>query len=324
VAEYRLIQTDRELARLLERLRQENPQAVAVDLESEHNLHSYGIHVALIQLCDGRQAQLIDTLAVRDRGLLRALLEESPWVKVMFDASGDLATLGTALQMSIRPVFDLSIAARLLGRPGSLARLLDPEGSGGGQTAGSKTAGSQTAGSKSAGSKSGGKAKFQKANWLKRPLPPEQLEYAAGDVLPLLGLADRLLAEMVERGLLYRFLSANARVQEKTRARDPYQGYRRLPEFRRFSAEQKRALALLWHAREKYAEAHDLPPHNVAAHEVLAGIARAAPEDPRGMAEALGQRRSRVSIDVEELAGLIRRAAEQLGAADGAGPEGEE
>ena len=299
MADYQLVQTDRELGRLLERLRQDNPQAVAVDLESEHNLHSYGIHVALIQVFDGGQAHLIDTLAVKDRGLLRALLEESPWVKVMFDASGDLATLGTAMQMSIRPVFDLSIAARLLGRPGSLAKLLDPESS-------------------------GGKSKFQKANWLKRPLPPEQLEYAAGDVLPLLELADRLLAEMVERRLLYRFLSANARVQEKTRARDPYQGYRRLPEFRRFTAEQKRILALLWRAREKYAELHDLPPHNVAAHEVLAGIARAAPEDPRAMAEALGQRRSQIRIDVEELTRLIRQAREVPEPGGEAGPEGEE
>jgi ribonuclease D len=304
VADYRLIQTDRELARLLERLRQDNPQAVAVDLESEHNLHSYGIHVALVQLFDGKQAHLIDTLALRDRGPLRGLLEESPWVKVMFDASGDLATLGTAMRMSIRPVFDLSIAARLLGRPGSLSKLLEAE-SAGGRTA-------------------GGKSKFQKANWLKRPLPPEQLEYAAGDVLPLLGLADRLLAEMAERGLLYRFLSMNARVQEKTRARDPYQGYRRLPEFRRFSSEQRRALALLWHAREKYAEAHDLPPHNVAAHEVLAGIARAAPADPQAMAEALGHRRSRVPIDVEELTRLIRAAAETAGREAVNGAEEEE
>jgi len=292
VADYRLIQTDRELTRLLERLRQENPECVAVDLESEHNLHSYGIHVALVQLFDGKQAHLIDTLAVKDRGLLRALLEDSPWVKVMFDASGDLATLGTALGMSIRPVFDVSIAARLLGRPGSLSRLLDPEST-------------------------SGKSKFQKANWMKRPLPPEQLEYAAGDVLPLLEAADRLLAELVEKGLFYRFLSANARVQEKTRARDPYQGYQRLPEFRRFSPGQKRALRRLWQAREKYAELHDLPPHNVAAHEVLVGIARSAPEDPRELAEALGRRRSRVRIDTEELAALIRKAGEEAGGEPG-------
>jgi hypothetical protein len=57
---------------------------------------------------------------------------------------------------------------------------------------------------------------------------------------------------------------------------------------------------------------------------VLAGIARAAPEDPRAMAEALGQRRSRVSIDVEELTRLIRRAREVPETGGEAGPEGEE
>ena len=309
MAAYRLIQTDRELNRLLERLRQENPQAVAVDLESEHNLHSYGIHVALIQIFDGREAHLLDTLALRDRGLLRALLEETPFVKVMFDASGDLATLGTGLNMSIRPVFDLAVAARLLGRPGSLAKLLDPAGA-------------------------SGKSKFQKANWLRRPLPDEQLEYAAGDVLPLLELADRLLPELVQKGLFYRFLSANARVQEKTRARDPYLGYQRLPEFKRFSPAQRRALAVLWRAREKYAELHDLPPHNVAAHDVLAAVARGAQSDPREMAEAVGRRASRPRVDTAELADLIRRAGDAIreaqrdgreeGEAPPEGPEGRE
>jgi ribonuclease D len=291
VADYRLIQTDSELRRLLERLRQENPDRLAVDLESEHNLHSYGIHVALVQLYDGKLAYLVDTLAVRDQGLLRSLLEESPWVKVMFDASGDLATLGTSLGMSIRPVFDLAVAARLLGQPGSLNKLLNPEST-------------------------GGKSKYQKANWLKRPLPSEQLEYAAGDVLPLLGLADRLLAELMERGLLYRFLAANARVQVRPAARDPNEGYRRLPAFGRLPPAQKKTLALLWQAREKYAERHDLPPHNVAAHDLLVAVAREAAADPHELATALGRRQSgRVRIDVQELAALLRDL--------GAGPEAE-
>lgn len=285
MADYRLIQTDRELSRLLERLRQDDPQAVAVDLESEHNLHSYGIHVALVQLFDGREAHLIDALAVQDRGLLRALLEDSPWLKVMFDASGDLATLGTSLQMSIRPVFDLAVAARLLGKAGSLGSLLDP-------------------------AQARGKSRFQRANWLRRPLPPEQLAYAAGDVLPLLGLADRLLAELVERGLLFRFLSANARVQEKSRARDPYLGYQRLPAYGRLPAEHKRLLAALWRARERYAERHDLPPHNVAPHELLVEAARGGSTDPGALAEVLARRPARGRLDTGELAVLIREAQE--------------
>jgi hypothetical protein len=61
----------------------------------------------------------------------------------------------------------------------------------------------------------------------------------------------------------------------------------------------------------------------VVAHEVLAGIARAAPTDPRAMAEALGRRRSRVRIDVEELEALIREAVREGGGTDGAAEESE-
>jgi ribonuclease D len=282
VAEHRYFRTDRELARLLEHLRQANPDKVALDLESEHNLHSYGIRVSIIQLFDGKSVSLVDVLAIRDKSLLRSLLEQTPWVKVMFDASGDLATMRAALDMTIRPIFDLAIAARLLGRPGSLNRLVSPESP-------------------------ASKSKFQKANWMKRPIPADMQEYAAGDVLPLLDLADNLLAELVAAGQFFRFQTKNAQVQEKTRSHDPYQGYTRLPAYTRLTPPQKRLLRLLWQAREKYAELHDLPPHNVAPHDLLVGLARDARADPRQLAAALGRHKSRIRIDEEELSALIRR-----------------
>lgn len=284
MAGYRCIQADRELAGLLERLRGQNPDRVALDLESEHNLHSYGIHVSLIQLYDGESVALINALAIRDRALLRVLLEETPWVKVMFDASGDLATLRTALDLGIRPIFDLAIAARLLGRPGSLSSLVSPGGP-------------------------ASKSRFQKANWMKRPIPEDMLEYAAGDVRPLLDLADSLLGELVSSGQLFRFMAKNAEVQVKTHSRDPYQGYRRLPAYSKLSPAQKRLLADLWQAREKYAERHDLPPHNVAEHDVLVGLARTGPGDPDKIATALNRQRSRVRINTAEFAALLRESS---------------
>ena len=288
MAGHHYFQTDRELAGLLERLSRQDPDRVALDLESEHNLHSYGIHVSLIQLYDGESVSLVDVLSIRDPSLLRALLEETPWVKVMFDASGDLATVRAALDLTIRPVFDLALAARLLGRQGSLDKLLSP-------------------------GSSASKSRFQKANWLKRPIPPDMLEYAAGDVLPLLDLADRLLAELVSSGQLFRFLAKNAQIQAKAHGRDPYQGYRRLPAYSMLAPAQKRLLAELWQARERYAERHDLPPHNVAAHEVLAGLARNPPGGPEKIAAALNRRRSRIRIDDAEVAALLRDAGGRAG-----------
>jgi len=283
VAGYRLIQTDRELAGLLERLNRSDPDRVALDLESEHNLHRYGIHVSLIQLFDGESVALIDALAVRERPLLRRLLQDSPWIKVMFDASSDLATARAALELGIRPIFDLAVAARLLGKGGSLSKLVSPAGA-------------------------YGKSRFQKADWMRRPLPAEMLEYAAGDVLPLLDLADALLAELLGAGKLFRFLALNAQVQAKTGVRDPFQGYKRLPAYARLPEERKRLLSALWQAREKYAQRHDLPPHNVAGHDLLAAAARTCSGGPRELAEALVERRSGVRLDAEELAALIREA----------------
>jgi ribonuclease D len=115
-----------------------------------------------------------------------------------------------------------------------------------------------------------------------------------------------LLAELISKGQLFRFLAKNAQVQAKAHRRDPYQGYRRLPAYSKLAPGQKRLLADLWQAREKYAERHDLPPHNVAAHEVLASLARNPPGGPEQIAAALNQRRSRIRIDEAEFAALLR------------------
>ncbi len=50
-----------------------------------------------------------------------------------------------------------------------------------------------------------GKGQFQRANWLRRPLSPALLDYAISDVLHLHGLADELLAELRQKGLLEEF-----------------------------------------------------------------------------------------------------------------------
>jgi ribonuclease D len=118
-------------------------------------------------------------------------------------------------------------------------------------------------------------------------------------------------------------MAKNAQVQDKTHRRDPYQGYRRLAAYSRLAPAQKRLLADLWQARERYAERHDLPPHNVAAHDLLVDLSQTAPGDPEKIAAVLNRQRSRVRIDAAEFAALLRevsgssralRASERYGA----------
>ncbi len=245
MAGFDLIQTDGELRRLIDRLQSENPVRVALDIEGENNLHSYGIHVALIQLFDGRRASLVDPLSVTNRSLLKELLEDSLWLKVMFDATNDLLAFQHALGIKPAPLVDVALAAQLLHLRGGLGTLT---GKGHSATA---------------------KDKFQRANWMRRPLSDELLEYAVSDVVDLLPLADRLTADLSAKGLIFDFLKKNWERQIKLRTWDPLPNYVRIPGYQRMTPSQKRHARVLWYAREFYAETHNLSPETVAAKPLL-------------------------------------------------------
>ncbi len=213
MADYELIQTDAELVRLVARLRDARVQRLAIDVEGENNLHRYGIHVALIQLFDGARGFIVDPLAIRTTDLLKPLLENAPWELVWFDAGNDLLSFQHALGIRPSPILDLVIAARLLGKTGGLQVMT---GTGGSARA---------------------KDKFQRANWLRRPLSPALLDYAISDVLHLHALADELLAELERRGLLEAFRLKNLETQNAERAWDPFANYTRIPGFNRLPRE---------------------------------------------------------------------------------------
>lgn len=258
-----LIESDRDLATLVARLTSARLSRVAVDVEGENNLHSYGIHVALIQLYDGERAYLVDPLAIRDRELLRQLMERSPWVKVWFDAASDLLAFRHALDLGPAPILDLAIAAKLLGLHGGLHTLTRQEGP------------------------VSQKDRFQRANWLRRPLPRPLLEYAVSDVTHLMELSDRLVAQCTQQGLLYELLARSWGEQTAERVWNPFANSVRIPGYNRMGGEERRRADLLWRAREYYARRHNMPPEMTVPKAVLARLAALGPIDPARIAEEL-------------------------------------
>ena len=146
----------------------------------------------------------IDTLAVKDRGLLRAPAGGEPLGQGHVRRLRGPGHPGDG-HADVHPprVRPRALRRACWGGPAPSAKLLDPGSDRAGQV---QVPEGQLAEA----------APACRSSWSTRP----------ATCCRCWRLADRLLAEMVERGLLYRFLSANARVQEKTRARDPYQGYR--------------------------------------------------------------------------------------------------
>jgi len=142
--------------------------------------------------------------------------------------------------------------------------------------------------------------KLQQHDWGERPLTSAMLTYLAGDVLNLSELADRLFAEVNERGIA-------EEVEEETRYRlasaiagagvaDPRPAYVRLKGIDRVPDVELPILRHLANIREDLARELDVPPYKVLGPDVLFEIAKHKPTSLDDLAKirgAMGGRRAR-------------------------------
>lgn len=166
VAEFELITTPVALERCMAHLAKE--EVIALDTEAS-SFHRYKESVCLIQLSTRSETFLVDPLAIKDLGPLGTLLAKPGMEVVIHDADYDLRILAKHHGIRVENVFDTLVAAELVNEPEiGLASLLG------------KYQGLQI------------DKKFQKADWSKRPLPKDMLDYAAGDTSHLIALRDIL------------------------------------------------------------------------------------------------------------------------------------
>jgi ribonuclease D len=282
--DFKLIQTDDEVAALAGHLRETGCVRAAVDIEGENNLHSYGIRVSLIQLFDGRHAWLIDVLALASRATLLALLRDSSWLKVMYDTANDLLAFQHDLGFNPAPILDVALAAQLLKKPGGLSAL------------------SPTGRSRSS------KDRFQKANWMRRPLQQDLLEYAVSDVLGLPEIADALLLELAEKKLIMQFFQKNWERQSAVRKWDPLANYVRIPGYHHLTPDGRRHARILWYAREYYAQQRDLSPEMIASKQLMRQIIDENTVNAEAIVRLLNENRKREPILWGEFETCLKRA----------------
>lgn len=153
------------------------PETVlALDTEAS-SFHRYRERLCLVQLSTRERTWLVDPLAVPDLTPLREMLAEKHMQVVIHDADYDLRMLARHHSIRVSNVFDTLVAAELVNEPEiGLAALL---GKYQGLTIDKK---------------------FQKADWSKRPLPSDMLDYAAGDTSHLIALRDILETKLREKG----------------------------------------------------------------------------------------------------------------------------
>jgi len=246
-----LVAEPRSLERLAEALRAQ--PVVALDTES-NSFHVYRERVCLLQISTPADDYVVDPLAVDVRPL-GALLCDGREV-ALHGADYDVRCLRREYGWRFPRLFDTMAAARRLGHAGlGLSAVVEAH-------FGVKLS----------------KA-FQRSDWGKRPLAPEQIAYAALDTHYLLPLHQRLTADLAARGELEPARQEFARIasaEPRERLFDP-EGYRRMRGVRELDAAGVRVLRALYLAREERARSADRPPFKVLGDHTLLELARVRP-----------------------------------------------
>lgn len=146
-------------------------------------------------------------------------------------------------------------------------------------------------------------------DWSRRPLHPDQIDYALEDVRHLLDLGDALADALDERGRRAWAGDEMARRLERAgQDADPAEAWRRVSDARKLKG---RALAILkevaaW--REEEAMRADRSRQHVAPDRVLIEIARRAPTDPAKVADLRGLHPGQVRAIAGAVTDAVSRA----------------
>jgi len=232
-----------------------NEPIVAVDTES-NSLYAYQERVCLIQFSIPEQDYLLDPLALDDLEDLAPLFASPKIEKIFHAAEYDLIMLDHDFGFEFHNLFDTMVAARILGwKAVGLGSILNDQFN-------IKV-----------------EKKYQRANWGRRPLPPEMLIYAQLDTHYLISLRDLIKAELekAERWSLAkedfrRACHVNSTSHERNGA-DCW----RINGSRDLEPQQRAVLQELCKYRDEMARSLDRPLFKVINNRTLYNIAQTCP-----------------------------------------------
>jgi ribonuclease D len=265
------IETSAELEALLSA--HQGHEHVAVDTEFRRRDTFYP-QVALLQLCWGDAAYLIDPLQLDELDALRGFLTDPAQIKCLHSASEDLEVFEHWLQVLPSPLFDTQRAAALLGLGGGLgyraivAQFFEVDLP---------------------------KEETQ-SDWLQRPLTPSQAEYAAQDVSYLYPIGVQLLERAEAMGRKGWILEEGARMTPG--GKPPLSKFKtayRLP------PKQQAVLASVVNWRETEARQLDRPRSWILNDKLVMALAQAMPASITDLHRIEGMP-----------AGFVRRAGDKL------------
>lgn len=248
-----LVQTPAQLADAIAHLSAQ--PAFAIDTEAD-SFHSYFEKTCLIQVATSTAEYIIDPLALSDLSPLGPVLASPAIEKIFHAAEYDILILKRDYGFAFANIFDTMAASKVLGfkRCGlsALAQdLLNITLNKG----------------------------YQRADWSRRPLPPEFIEYARQDVRYLLELRRLLGDQLTTRGRLAQAQDEFERLTHVTwskREFDP-EGYQHIRDSEYLDDASRAILKELYLARDAEARRRDLPTFRILPDSVLTELCQRRP-----------------------------------------------
>src|SRR3984957_17256536 len=275
--------TDREG---LEELAQRLQRAAAIALDTEFlRERTYRAELCLLQIAASEGALGVDPLALPDLSPLRAVLGAGS-AKVMHGCRQDIEVLLPSVGF-VAPVFDTQIAAALTGMPAQIgyAELVR-------RVTGRELSKAHT-----------------RADWSRRPLSPEQLDYALDDVRYLLPIREHLIAELTRLDRMPWLQEELAALQDPADyAVDPDEAWLRIRSFKGLDPDRARLAKVLAAWRERRADERNRPRGWILDDAVLRDIVVRVPRTLDELAALADMQAGFVKHNGAELLGLIEAA----------------
>lgn len=230
-------------------------KTLAVDTEA-NSLYAYREQVCLIQISSSTKDYILDPLALEDISPLGEVFS-NPGIEKIFHASEyDILIMYNEYHFNFRNIFDTMLAAQILGRNKlGLDALLE------------EIVGIQV------------NKKYQRANWGKRPLSEDMLQYAQMDTHYLLKIRHTLATELEKKGLTpiaTEDFSRACRVHRQDRE-ERLAPYWRINGARKLPPQKAAVLIKLFEYREQVARKRNQPVFKVISSQTLLSLAEQCP-----------------------------------------------
>ncbi len=228
---------------------------VSIDTES-NSMYVYKEQLCLVQLASEHLNAVVDSLSVDVRGLA-AVFADKRVEKIFHSAESDIKTLKASLPVKFENIFDVMIAAKYLGVNRCGLENLVKERLG---VALNK--------------------KYQKADWGRRPLLKEMLDYAIGDVLYLHKLRVIFAEELRKKGRLEEIQGQFAEIaaQEPGKHVVDENAFLRVHQARQLNGRGLAVLREIYLGREKAARERNKPTFKIISEDLMFRLAIAPKE----------------------------------------------